>query len=103
MGGGGGERGAPVLFIAWTSHCGSFSDRRAWALDVRASVVAAHGLGSCGSWAPRGHLQHGLSGCDTQAQLLLGTCNFPGPGVQSVFPELAHEFLSTEPPAKFLL
>ena len=33
------------------SHCGGFSCFGVWALGVRASVVAAHGLSSCGLWA----------------------------------------------------
>ena len=33
------------------SHCGGFSCCRARALGVWASVVVAHGLSSCGSWA----------------------------------------------------
>ena len=32
------------------SHCGGFSCCGAQALGPWASVVAAHGLGSCGSW-----------------------------------------------------
>ena len=33
------------------SHCGGFSCCGAWALGAWASVVAAHGLSSCGSRA----------------------------------------------------
>ena len=33
------------------SHCGGFSCRRAQALGVQASAVAAHGLSGCGAWA----------------------------------------------------
>ena len=36
---------------AWSSHCGGFSCCRAQALGVRASVVVACGLSSCGTWA----------------------------------------------------
>ena len=39
------------LLVAVASRC------RVWALGVRASVVVAHGLISCGSWA----LKHRLS------------------------------------------
>ena len=34
---------------ARASHCGGFSCCGAWALGVWASVVVAHGFGSCGS------------------------------------------------------
>ena len=43
-------------------HCGGFSCCGAQALGVRASVVAAHGLGSCASRA----LEHRLSYCGAQ-------------------------------------
>ena len=36
---------------------------RAWALGAQASVVAAHGLSSCGSWA----LEHMFSSCGAWA------------------------------------
>ena len=42
--------GATLLCGAWASHCG-FSHRGAQALGVQASVVVAHGVSSCGSWA----------------------------------------------------
>ena len=45
------------LLIAVASCCG------AWALGVRASIVAVRGLSSCGSWA----LEHRLSSCGTWA------------------------------------
>ena len=48
---------------AWSSHCGGFSCCGAWALGVRASVVAAHELSSCGSWT----LEHRLSSCGARA------------------------------------
>ena len=35
---------------AQASHCGGFSCCRAQAPGAQASVVAAHGLSSCGSW-----------------------------------------------------
>ena len=43
--------GATLPCGAQASHCGGFSCCRAQALGVRASVVVAHGLSSCGSWA----------------------------------------------------
>ena len=36
---------------AWASHCGGFSCCGARAPGTRASVVVAHGLSSCGTWA----------------------------------------------------
>ena len=38
------------------SHCGGFSCCGAQALGARASVVAAHGLSSCGSQIGRAHV-----------------------------------------------
>ena len=45
----------------WASHCSGSSWCEAWALGARASVLGAHGLTSCGSWA----LEHKLNGCGT--------------------------------------
>ena len=53
-------------------------------LQARASVAAACRLSSCGS----------------QAQLLLVMWDFPGPGIEPVFPALAGGFLSSVPPGK---
>ena len=55
--------GATLCCSAWASHCSGVSCCRAWALGVRASVVAARGLSSCGSRAP----EHRLSSCGTWA------------------------------------
>ena len=63
---------------------------------MRASVVAAHVLGSCGSWA----LECRLSSCGTRASLLHGMWDLPGPGIEPVFPALAGRFLTTVPPGK---
>ena len=51
------------LLIVVASHCGGFSCCGAQALGVRASVVVACGLSSCGSQA----LEHRLSSCGAQA------------------------------------
>ena len=51
---------------------------------LRASVVAAHGLSSCG----------------TQAELLHGVWNLPRPGVGPGSPALAGRFFTTEPLGK---
>ena len=56
--------GATLRCGARASHCGGFFCCRAWALGARASVVAACGFSSCGTWA----LEHvGFSSCGTQA------------------------------------
>ena len=57
------ERGLLYSCGAWASHWGDFSYCGAQALSTRASVVAAHGLSSCDSWA----LERGLSSCGAQA------------------------------------
>ena len=48
---------------AWASHCSGFSCCGARALGAQASVVVAHGLSSCVSWA----LERRLSSCGAQA------------------------------------
>ena len=59
-----GERGLLFHCGAQASHCGGFSCCGAQALGMQASVVVAHGLSSCGSWALECRLNsmvHGLS------------------------------------------
>ena len=68
------------------------------ALGVRASVVVAHGLSSCGSWA----LERRLSSCGARSQLLCGMWDLPGPGFGPVSLALAGGFLTTVPPGKSL-
>ena len=51
-------------------------------LGVRASVVAARSLSSCGSWA----LEHRLNSGGTRASLLRGIWNLPAPGFEPVSP-----------------
>ena len=58
-----GERGTTLPCGAQASHCDGFSCCRAQALGTRASVVVAHGLSSCGSWA----LECRLSSCGARA------------------------------------
>ena len=71
-------------------------------LILVASLVAEHrfymarGLSRCGSRA----LEHRLYSCGTRAQLLHGLWDLPGPGIKPVFPALAGEFFTTEPPEK---
>ena len=82
-------------------RCTGFSLR--WLLLLRSmgsrhasSVVVAHGLNSCGTWA----LERRLSSCDARAQLLSGMWDPPGPGLEPVSPALAGGFLTTAPPGK---
>ena len=58
-----GNQGATLRCGARASHRSGFSCCGARALGVRASVVAACGLSSCGSWA----LERRLSGCGAWA------------------------------------
>ena len=78
------------LLIAVASRCG------ARALGTWASVVAAHGLSSCGSRA----LECRLSSFGAQVQLLRSMWDLPRPGLEPVSPALAGGFLTTEPPGK---
>ena len=61
-------------------------------LTIVASLVAEHRLQTCR-----------LSSCGSQAQLLRGMWDLPGPGIEPVFPALAGGFLTTAPPGKSLL
>ena len=77
--------GATLRCGVWASHCGGFSCCRAQSLGVRASVVVACGLSSCGSRA----LECRLSSCGAQAQLLRRMWDLPGPGLKPMSPALA--------------
>ena len=63
---------------------------------MRASVVSACGLSSCGSWA----LEHRLNSFGARAQLLHSMWNLSGPGIEPVSPALAGRFFTTEPSGK---
>ena len=76
--------GATLCCGARASHCSGFSCCGVWALGMLASVVVARGLSSCG----------------TQAQLLCGMWDLPGPGIEPVSLALAGRFLTTAPPGK---
>ena len=56
------------------------------------------GFSSCGSQTP----EHRLKSYDTQAYLLQGIWDLPGPGIEPVSPVLAGGFFTTETPGKFL-
>ena len=87
--------GATLRCSAQASHCGGFSCG-AQAVCMWVSVVVAHGLNSCGSWA----LECRLSSCGARAQLLHGMWDLPGPGLEPMSPALAGGFLTTVPPGK---
>ena len=90
-----GERG--LLFVAVCRLLIAVAPRcRARALGTRASVVAAHGLSSCGSWA----LELRLRSCGAQASLLRGMWDLPRPGLEPMPPALGDIFLTTAPPGK---
>ena len=78
------------LLIVVASRCG------AWALGMRASVVVACRLSSCGSRA----LERRLGSCGTETWLLRGTWDLPRPGLEPVSPALAGGFLTTALPGK---
>ena len=67
-----------------------------WLLLLQSTGSRHAGLSSCGSWA----LECRLSSCGTQAQLLCGMWDLPGPGIEPVSPALAGRFLTTAPPWK---
>ena len=58
-------------------------------LTVAASLVAEHRLQTCR-----------LSSCGSQAQLLCGMWDPPGPGLEPVSPALAGRLSTTAPPGK---
>ena len=91
--------GATLLCGVQASHCSGFSCCGARALGVRASVVVASGLNSCGLRA----LERRLSSCGTRALLLRGRWDLPGPGIEPMSPALASRFLTTVPLGKSLL
>ena len=78
------------LLITVASGCG------AQALGVQALGVVARRIRSCGSWA----LEHRVSSCGIQAELLRGIWDLPDTGVEPMSPALAGEFFTTEPPGK---
>ena len=71
---------------------------RSRARGLRASVVAAQGLSSCGFRA----LEHRLSSCGTWALLLHGVWDLPRPGIELVSRALAGRFLPAGIPEKSL-
>ena len=90
-----GRVGATLHCSVWASHCGGFS-LWSWALGMRASVVVAQRLSSCGSQA----LERRLSSCGARAQLLRGMRDPPEPGLGPMSPALAGRLLTAAPPGK---
>ena len=78
--------GATLHCGAQASHYHGFSYCGTWPLGVRASVVVARGLRSCGTWA----------------QLLRNMRNLLRLGNEHVYPALAGRFLSNAPAGKSL-
>ena len=59
-----GELGLLSSCSVRASHCGGFACCQAQALGTQASVTAAHGPSSCGTWAPE---QAGFNSCGAWA------------------------------------
>ena len=75
-------------------QCAGFS---LWWLLLLQSTGSRHmGFSSCGLRA----LEHWLSSCGAQAQLLLGMWDTPVPGIESGFPALAGRFLTIRLPGQ---
>ena len=75
-------------------RCAGFLLR--WLLLLRSTGSRRTGFSSCGSRA----LERRLSSCGARAQLLRGTWDLPGPGLEPVCPALTGRFLTTAPPGK---
>ena len=60
------------------------------------SVVAGHGLSSCGSWV----LEHRLSSCGDGLSCSEVCAMFPDQGLNTMSPALAGGFFTTRPPGK---
>ena len=61
-----------------------------------ARALGRAGFSSCCSRAP----EHRLNSSGSQASLLCGRWDLPGPGIELVSPALAGELFTTEPPGK---
>ena len=67
-----------------------------WLLLWRSTGPRPVGCSSCGSWA----LERRLSTCGAWAQLLQGTWDLPGPGVEQVSLMFQDWFLTITPPGR---
>ena len=75
-------------------RCEGFSLR--WLLLLRSTGSRCAGFNSCGLRA----LEHRLSSCGAQTELLRHMWDLPGPGLEPVSPALAGGFLTTAPPGR---
>ena len=75
---------------------GLLSGCRARPLGCALQYLRRAGSGAADSRAP----ERRLSSCGTQAWLLLGTWDLPGPEIEPQSPALAGGFFATEPPGK---
>ena len=83
-------------YSAWTSHCSGFS-------CCGAQTLGHVGVSSCSTRARQLWLWNSraqASSCGSWAQLLCGTWDPSGPGIEPMSPALAGEFFSTEPLGK---
>ena len=92
------EQGLLSNCSAWASHWEGFSYCGAQGLGVPVSVFVAPGIRSCGSQV----LEHRLSHCGPQAQLLWGKWGLPESGIELASPAPAGGFFTTEPPRKLV-
>ena len=84
-------------------QCACFSLQ--WLLLLRSTGSRHAGFSSRGMWAQQlcsQALEHRLSSCGAQAQLLRGMWDLPRPGIELVSPALAGGFLTTVPQGKSL-
>ena len=70
------------------------AEHRLWV--VPASVAAAHGLSTCGSWV----LEHWLNSCVQELSGSAACGNLPGSGIEPVSPALVGGLFTTEPPGE---
>ena len=76
-----------------------------WLLLLQSTGSRRVGFSSCGMlaqqlWLAGSRAPTRVSSCSTWAQLLRGTWDLPGPGLEPMFPALAGTFLTTAPPGK---
>ena len=89
--------GLSLVAVSWdysSLRCSRFSLR--WLLLLRSTGSRFMGFSSCGSRA----LEHRLSSCGAQAELLRSMWDLPGPGLKPASPALAGGFLTTVPLGK---
>ena len=90
------SRGYPSVVACRLPYCGASLAMGHRLQGTWASVVAAHGLTICSSWA----LEHSLSSRDTWAQLFHNIGGLPRPGIKPMSAAWAGRFFTTEPQEK---